>query len=181
MTHFCAAASVAVLVEQKGEVAAKHRTGMTSRQNSTVGVHMGIQRVWRGLAVKRLTWAIPVLTLASGFIVAGSPGIASAADHVCGTQSEVVTAQTVVDKKPPGCSDFNLTGTVVYDGYRGEYWNGSRWVAGANGWHYVNGDWSGDVVLVSNVATGTPLYVNDAGIYCLGSGCHDNDNVWVDY
>ena len=142
---------------------------------------MKIARVRPGRAVQRLAWLIGASTLASGFIVAGSTGVASAADHVCGTQSEVVTAQTVVYKKPPGCHDFNLVGTVFYDGYRGEYWNGSRWIGGANGWHYVNGNWSGDVVLVSNVVTGTPLYVNDVGLYCLGSGCHDYLNVWVDY
>lgn len=144
---------------------------------------LNVTAIARGSFARRTLQMVLALVLAFGLVIVGKPGLAHAQQYVCGTQSEIVTGNPgdIVYKAPPGCHDFNLTGTYSYDGYEGRYWDGTGWQWAYNGMHWVNGDFSGDIVLLSNMSTGVPMYAMDGGIYCLGNGCQDNFSVWVDY
>lgn len=98
--------------------------------------------------------------------VPDSPG------RFCGTYGDGYTNQTVWHKKPPGCHDFNITWARRSGDYAGFYWNGSQWREGHNGYRYRTGGRTWDQAAVTNVATGTPLYVGRSTGY--GYNVHVN-------
>jgi hypothetical protein len=152
-------------------------SGSTLRQASSLLRH-GSRKLMIGAASA---------TLAASAVIAAAPGAAQAAvsapqtaGKYCGTYDSGTTDGSVWYKKPPGCHDLNLVSVNARpagygsDNYIGIYFVGGRAVYGANGWHYeVNGS-TGDVVLLSNVATGTEMQIGSL----LGPGL---DVVGINY
>jgi hypothetical protein len=70
-------------------------------------------------------------------------------------------------KKPPGCLDFNLvlleTDSGANDRAEGLYLSGSTWIEGNRGFLPVQDATWTDVVLLTNVTTGTKLKVWSGG------------------
>ena len=153
------------------------RSWMSKRRSSEGAVSDGRRR-----SRVRAGGVAAVLTaLMSSLVVLGAPGTALAS---CGTPGSggtgfvsggVLYYNTVWTKQPPGCFDFNLTyvnspGGV--DSYRGWYYSGGLWHAGANGYHRLNNGSYNDVALVTNVITGVKLTVESVSY---------DDTVHVDY
>jgi len=117
-----------------------------------------------------------------GLAGAGTASAASSASrYVCGTQGSGFAGNVPGkqwQKKPPGCHDLNLVGARAsvgtgFDYYTGYYLSGNRWIRAASGAHKVFDGSNFDVVLITNVATGTWLSV---------TGTHEApDSVTVNY
>lgn len=104
-----------------------------------------------------------------------TPSIAKAsAGTYCGTLgsgysgkvvSGVVWVWTVWYKQPPGCHDLNLIAAAKADSYEGWYENSAQvWHAGSAGYVYHGANLS-DVVLLTAVATGTPMTIAELNGY----------------
>jgi hypothetical protein len=135
-------------------------------------------RAWRH--TRRCAIAVAgCMTVATSMLI-GIPGTAMAsAGQYCGTYGSGLTNDTVWYKKPPGCHDLNVTYTAADDSssdyYAGFYWTGSKWQEGSKGYQLLyngnhNPNTDSHAVLLTNVATGTEMYI---GAYVFGANGHD--------
>lgn len=135
-------------------------------------------RIWRR-ARRYVTAVAACVTVAMSMLI-GIPGTAMAsAGQYCGTYGSGYTNDTVWYKQPPGCHDLNVTYTVADDAssdyYAGFYWTGSKWQEGSKGYQLLyngnhNPDTNSHAVLLTNVTTGTAMYI---GAYAIGANGHD--------
>jgi hypothetical protein len=130
--------------------------------------------------------AVAIGTIGIGSLPAvGGSGVALGASsvpmYVCGRESSGSASNIIHkqwQKQPPGCRDFNLVAATAsagtgFDYYTGWYWNGRNWIKAASGAHKVYDGSNFDVVLLTNVATGTWMSI---------TGTHEApDSVTVDY
>jgi hypothetical protein len=120
--------------------------------------------------------AASALAVAALTVGASGTALAQTRAHVCGTESSGYSwgqaggnqvDATRFTKKPPGCLDFNLvyivTDTGLNDDALGQYWTGSAWQNAMSGKHMVTDNTWQDVVLLTDVATGTLMKVTTSG------------------
>jgi hypothetical protein len=129
---------------------------------------------------RRCATAIAVCVTIAMSMLLGIPGTAMAsAGQYCGTYGSGYTNDTIWTKQPPGCHDLNVTYTVAdnasSDYYAGFYWTGSKWQEGSKGYQLLyngnhNPNTNSHAVLLTNVATGTAMYI---GAYVFGANGHD--------
>jgi hypothetical protein len=153
----------------------------------------------RASLVRSASIAVFFVGIALTALVAGPSGKALATNMTpsvkgkyCGTYGTGRTSAiieggydvwTVWIKPRPGCHDFNLVyvdadgacqtrcQSHAYDYYEGAYERKGRWIPGAIGFHKLYNGNVGDVVLLTNVLTGTRMSIES---HNLGDQVHVN-------
>lgn len=144
----------------------------------------GRRPFWAWRRARRCAIAIAACVTVATSMLIGIPGTAMASPgQYCGTYGSGLTNDTIWYKKPPGCHDLNVTWTAADDSnsdyYAGYYWTGSKWQEGSKGYQLLyngnhNPNTDSHAVLLTNVATGTAMYI---GAYVFGANGHDDVHI----